>query len=146
MNLRDHSIGRMMALLIALLAEQSTLEVHVFGPGRDGRGGGGGSGTSNGNRTEEEATEKRSDDPVVDALRSAVRHWHQVLVAPEIVTAETEECWYTLLLVLNSRICVELIKLTRRPGGQVFSVFHPSQYVTFLSPARHCTVDATDLV
>lgn len=63
-----------MALLIALLAEEPTLEVHVFG----GAGGGGRSGGS-GSRTEGEATEEGNGDSFEDILRSAVRHWHQVL-------------------------------------------------------------------
>lgn len=57
-----------MCLLIATLADNSDLEIHVFGP--DGGGGGGGSGI--------EAGEATGGDQVVEALRSAVHYWHQV--------------------------------------------------------------------
>lgn len=89
-----------MALLIALLAKESTLEVHVFGPGGGGGGGGSGSSSSSGNgsRAEDEKAEKVNGDPVDVALRSVVRHWHQVL-ARETVTIETEECRHTLPLL-----------------------------------------------
>ncbi|CAM9775636.1 unnamed protein product, partial [Laminaria digitata] len=50
--LRDHSIGRMMGLLITTLADSSDLKIHVFGPDEGG-------------------------DPVVEALRLSVHHWHQ---------------------------------------------------------------------
>ena len=70
MHLRDHSIGRMMCVLIAALAENSDLEIHVFGPD----GGGGGSGT--------EAHEAAGGDPIIEALQAGVHHWHQVRPRP----------------------------------------------------------------
>lgn len=60
-----------MCLLITTLADNSDLEIHVFGP--DG-GGGGGSGI--------EAGEATGGDQVVEALRSAVHYWHQVSRKP----------------------------------------------------------------
>ena len=54
-----------MGLLITTLTDNSNLEVHVFGPDD-----GGGSGI--------EGPEATGRDPVIDALRSAVHHWHEV--------------------------------------------------------------------
>lgn len=70
MHLRDHSIGKMMAQLIALLAEEPGLEVHVFVLGLSGGRGGhaGGEGTE----------KRRGGDPIVEFLQSRVHHWHQV--------------------------------------------------------------------
>ncbi|CAN0554262.1 unnamed protein product, partial [Ectocarpus sp. 12 AP-2014] len=70
-HLRDHSVGKMMGLLIMLLADNPSLEVHVFAPGGGGDGDGGDS----------QAGDKEGgggvDDQVVNGLRSAVHHWHQ---------------------------------------------------------------------
>ncbi|CAM9670942.1 unnamed protein product [Ectocarpus sp. 6 AP-2014] len=70
-HLRDHSVGKMMGLLIMLLADNPSLEVHVFAPGGGGDGDGG----------DRQAGDKKGggagDDPVVNGLRSAVHHWHQ---------------------------------------------------------------------
>ena len=72
MYLRDHSIGKMVGLLIMLLADIPSLEVHVFAPGGDGDGEGGDS------QAGDKEGAAGGDDPVVNSLRSAVHHWHQV--------------------------------------------------------------------
>lgn len=69
-HLRNHSIGKMMAQLIVLLAEKPGLEVHVFVPGAVG--------VDSGNQAGGEGAEKRGGDPIEEALRSRVHHWHQV--------------------------------------------------------------------
>lgn len=57
----------MMASLIMLLADSPAVEVHVFGPG-DGRG----------SQSAEGPAGEGEGDPIVAAMQSAVRHWHQV--------------------------------------------------------------------
>ncbi|CAM9713019.1 unnamed protein product, partial [Hapterophycus canaliculatus] len=69
-HLRDHSIGRMMALLIVLLVDNPNLEVHVFGPG--GVGGG-----ERGSQSAKEPWGEDGKDTVLAAMHSAVHHWHQ---------------------------------------------------------------------
>lgn len=62
----------MMGLLIMLLADNPSLEVHVFAPGGVGDGDGGD------NQAGDKEGGGGGDDPVVNGLRSAVHHWHQV--------------------------------------------------------------------
>lgn len=75
-HLRNHSIGKMMARLIVLLAGKPGLEVHVFV--RGGAAGAGGVGSGSGSQAGEEGMEKRGGDPIEEVLRSRVHRWHQV--------------------------------------------------------------------
>ncbi|CAM9214198.1 unnamed protein product, partial [Discosporangium mesarthrocarpum] len=72
LHLRDHSIGRMLALLIMALAEDEGMDVHIIAVGRNGVS------HVDGRARKEDVGREGGSDPVVQALRGSVEGWHEI--------------------------------------------------------------------